>query len=205
MSKRRVTSLVVGLIVLVSATLFVVTLIRAEFYSARDEISVPEDTTLPQEQFVASAQAITPDRLIIPAITVDAHVQQVGISKHNTMAVPTNYTDVGWYRYGSKPGDRGKAVFDGHLDNGFGRDAVFKHLKDLKIGDDIYVKDLHGIQVHYKVTGFQNYNQNATSTAAIFSKTGPAEIEIITCEGIWNPATKMYSQRLIVTGKLVGG
>ena len=44
------------------------------------------------------------------------------------MGVPTNFTDVGWYRYGPAPGTPGNAVIDGHLDGKSVPEAVFYNL-----------------------------------------------------------------------------
>jgi sortase A len=152
---------------------------------------------------ITYASSTAPVRLFIPAIGVDAGVQNVGITRKGTMAVPTNYKDVGWYRYGPVPGKSGSAVMAGHLDNGFGLSAVFKRLADLKENDDVFITDVSGHQLHFRVikTGMYDYN---ASTKDIFASSSNARLNLITCEGTWNTNSKMYSNRRVVFTELVG-
>src|SRR6185369_4384139 len=96
-------------VVAVAVVVFVMTLTNATFYSASDEVSTTAG---------GQTGGRTPTRLRIETAGVNAPVQRVGVGKSGNMAVPTNYTDVGWYREGVVPGEAGSAVIDGHVDNG---------------------------------------------------------------------------------------
>jgi LPXTG-site transpeptidase (sortase) family protein len=144
-----------------------------------------------------------PTRLIVPTVGIDANVQHVGISKSGRMAVPTNYTDVGWYKYGSLPGEAGTAVMAGHLDNGFGQAAVFKQLEDLKPGDVITIQTQGGQAVHFKVRTSETFSAQLDSTDAIFVSSGVPQLKLITCEGEWDKKHKTYTNRRVVTADLI--
>src|SRR5258708_38380056 len=96
--------------------IFSATVVHALFYAPQPEIAAPA--------LEAKAPALKvppveyPDRLDIPVLNIDAAVLQVGIARSGHMAVPPNFTDVGWYKYGSLPGQKGSAVMAGHVDNG---------------------------------------------------------------------------------------
>src|SRR5215467_9873272 len=63
----------------------------------------------------------SPSRLLIPAINLNAAVEEVGILSDGNfagdMATPSRnpWEHVGWYDAGPRPGERGSAVIDGHL------------------------------------------------------------------------------------------
>lgn len=145
----------------------------------------------------------SPDRLIIPKIGVDAHVQHVGIAKDGAMAVPTNYTDVGWYKLGTAPGQIGSAVIDGHIDNGFGKDAVFKHLSELVSGDDLYIQTEAGTRLHFKVEDNETYPVADVPLQKIFNRKDTARLTLITCSGTFDTGTLRYDQRRVVYAVLV--
>lgn len=140
----------------------------------------------------------TPSRLSIPSIHVNALVQMVGITKSGNMAVPTNYTDVGWYDRGYYPGTPGNAVIAGHLDNGPSVPAVFWHLGDMKIGDEVDVVNAAGQTLVFKVTGESLYSPSNAPLQLIFGSSTEAHLNLITCDGVWDEATHMYDKRLIV-------
>ncbi|MCC2630775.1 MAG: peptidase sortase [Candidatus Paceibacter sp.] len=144
------------------------------------------------------ASTTDPVRLIIPSIGVDAKVQHVGISKQGTMAVPTNYTDVGWYKFGSVPGELGSAVIAGHLDNGFGLSGVFRKLGELQIGDEIIVQDKAGTRSHFRVTKTEVLGSGIQDTEEIFAMSDSARLNLITCEGDWIPEKESYGSRRVV-------
>src|SRR5438309_658887 len=87
----------------------------------------PHQTTagVPPE---AAARPPLPVRLVIPAIQVDASVEQVGRTPDGAMDVPKESNDVGWYKLGFRPGEQGNAVMAGHLDTATDR-AVFWDLQ----------------------------------------------------------------------------
>ncbi len=144
-----------------------------------------------------------PVRLIIPAIGVDAKVQKVGMSWSGTnMGVPTNFTDVGWYKLGTVPGAPGSAVIDGHLDGKYVPKAVFYNLGNLKPGDAVEIVDASGTIFRFLVVRLATYGANA-STSEIFSTDATsAHLNLITCAGDWNPQKKLYNKRIVVFTEL---
>lgn len=161
------------------------------------EVVLPQ----PPVAYGTTTPLTSPSRLVIPAIGVDANVQHVGITKTGNMAVPDNYTDVGWYRLGSAPGDQGNAVIAGHLDTGFGRPAVFIDLEKLKPGDEVVVQDASGEAARFIVERLQIYDYNDAPMEEIFGPSDESRLNLITCDGVWNPNSKTYNKRLVVFTK----
>ena len=62
--------------------------------------------------------ALTPVHLVVAAVGIDAHIEQVGVQSDGELATPPHdpWDDVGWYHFGPLPGKPGSAVIDGHLD-----------------------------------------------------------------------------------------
>lgn len=140
-----------------------------------------------------------PKELSIPSINVKALVQFVGIDQNGRMGLPTNFVDVSWYKYGPKPGERGSSVMAGHLDTTVDDKAVFAKLSRLKKGDDVYTVDKTGRKIHFRVIEKEVYEDTKAPLNKIFDQTiTTARLNLITCDGVWNPKTKNYSERLVV-------
>ena len=118
------------------------------------------------------------------------------------MGTPQNFGDVAWYSLGSKPGEPGNAVIDGHVNNALTKAGVFEHLTQIKLGDPISVTDSAGRSLNYKVTDIEEYPADTAPADSIFATTGPSQLVLITCDGDWVPADKSFSQRLVVFAAL---
>src|SRR5579884_3020692 len=105
------------------------------------------------------ADVITPMRLRIPAIGLDAAVEELGVDDQGQLQTPVRWEDVGWYVVGPYPGEAGSAALAGHVDSHLGP-AVFYRLHELKAGDGI---DLDGPRgpVSFLVTGVRSYAETA--------------------------------------------
>lgn len=178
-----------GAITALAVVVFVSTLVQAWYVSPQSEVTVAGERSL--------SRGIGPLRLRVPSLGIDANVQHVGLGKSGNMAVPTNYSDVGWYRAGSRPGQVGSAVFDGHVDNGFGLAGVFTKLDTIKPGAEVLV-DYASSTVRFVVTRVESYDKDAVPTNEIFSTTGRPGLVLITCEGDWLESQKTYDRRLVV-------
>ena len=143
-----------------------------------------------------------PVELIIPAIKVDAQVEQVGQDPTGAMDVPKKWEDVGWYKLGFRPGETGRAVMAGHLDSTTDK-AVFWDLHLLKPGDKVQVKQETGSTLTFQVTGSEAYAYNQAPLQKIFGPAAAATLNLITCNGTFDKASKNYDKRLVVYTKLV--
>jgi LPXTG-site transpeptidase (sortase) family protein len=195
--KRKFSTVIIAAITLLAAGAFVSILAQATLISHNEEeiSAVPTNTARATPH--AAAQTL-PWRLSIPAINVDAKVQSVGLGKSGNMAVPTNYTDVGWYRYGPEPGELGSAVIDGHVDNGLGFNAVFKQLGELKAGDDIFIENDNGESMHFVVADVETYDAKEVPREAVFARSDSPRLNLITCAGTWDQSKKSYDSRVVV-------
>jgi len=151
---------------------------------------------IPQNQVAAKASPGFPVRLLIPAINVNAAVQQVGFTKSREMEVPSNTVDVGWFKLGSRPGEKGSAVIDGHFDGDSGGAGVFTNLYKLKKGDKLYIENDKGEVTVFVVRESRTYDPGYAYD--IFSLSDSAHLNLITCDGVWDGVKKSYNKRLVV-------
>ncbi len=84
-----------------------------------------------------------PVTISIESIGVYASIQAVGVLD-GAMAVPDSKDYVGWYKYGTHPGETGSAVLAGHVNWKNGDDAVFTRLKEIQIDDIVVITDNFG-------------------------------------------------------------
>ena len=145
-----------------------------------------------------------PSRISIPAIGVDASVEQVGQDSQGRMDVPQNADNVAWYQMGFKPGENGNAVFAGHLDKATGEPAVFWNIPTLKRGDKIVVSGNSGKSLTYVITRTEQYPYNDFPLEEVFGPSERPMLNLITCVGSWNSAEASYSHRFVVYSQIVG-
>ena len=145
----------------------------------------------------SSPGVLTPARLKIPSLGVNAAVETVGIKTDGTMGTPKNFDNVGWYSPGSKPGEEGPAGFAGHVNNGGIRKGVFEKLSKIKTGDYVTVEDAAGRSKIYKVSSVREYPAEAPA-GELFAPGGPSRLVLITCDGEWLPAERTFDKRLVV-------
>lgn len=146
-----------------------------------------------------------PVRLVIPAIEVDAEVQFVGLDTSGTgaMGVPSNFTDVGWYKDGVRPGMQGSAVIAGHYNGKNTPRAVFYDLDTLKVGDEVVIMSAERIEDIYFVVKIETYDYDAPTTDVFISTDGKKRLNLITCSGDWMPESKLYNKRTVVFTELM--
>lgn len=140
-----------------------------------------------------------PVRLLIPAIEVDAAVEQVGLTPVGAMDTPKGPAEVAWFSLGTRPGESGSAVITGHYGtwkNGQG--SVFDNLHKLKKSDNIYIEDEKGETISFVVRESRNYEPSADAVDVFSSDDERSHLNLITCEGNWNKDSKSYSKRLVV-------
>jgi sortase A len=186
------------LFTIISVAVMGFVLVNGFLYASPGE--VPLSPSL-QKTFSRTAKEnpdLYPKELRIPAIGVDAKVQEVGITKNNNMATPNNFTDVGWFKYGVLPGQIGSAIIAGHVNDGFALPAVFGNLNDLRKGDNIYLDTVGGDTIHFVVAGIETYDYNAP-TVGIFDQKNGSFLKLITCAGVWVEKYKTHDKRLVVT------
>ncbi len=146
----------------------------------------------------------SPSRLLIPAIGINTAVEDVGIVPNGKwagdMETPTRspWTNVGWYDAGPRPGERGSAVIDGHLDDQNGHPAVFWNLHKLHADDEVQVVMSNGKKLTFRVTRIASYPPQAAPLQDIFGNNGGIYLNLITCAGDWIPSQGQTTLRLVV-------
>ncbi len=150
-------------------------------------------------QSAATTTLGTPLALTIPSIDFDASVIEVGLNNKGEMDVPSGTSsDVGWYKYGTEPGEVGSAVIDAHVY------AAFKDLDQVEVGDSIYVTGNTGEQLHFVVEEVATTKLEQTSAARLFNRIDKARLNLITCAGTYVASRGTYDHRLVVYAVLVG-
>lgn len=178
------------------------TSVSAQLVAPYTIVSETISVGVPNEEQSDATTTSKPARLVVPAIGINAQVIDVGVAESGNMAVPLTFTDVGWYRYGSKPGEKGSVVFDGHVNNGLGYQGVFAELGLLKVGDTIFVVSHNGTITPYVVEEVVSYKLAEVPLQKIFNRSDDAYLALITCDGIWDSSYSSYDRRLVVFGKM---
>lgn len=140
-----------------------------------------------------------PRTLSIPSIGVSARILSINTNKTGSLEVPRSIYDAGWYKHSGKPGDAAAMLLDGHY-AGPSYPAVFHHLDRLKNGAIIEIERGDGRKLRYKVTRTAKMPANKVDMASLLVSTpGAQKLNLISCAGTYNPQTKTYDQRFIVS------
>jgi sortase (surface protein transpeptidase) len=141
--------------------------------------------------------------LRVPSVGIDTpFVGPLGLNEDQTVQVPEGYEEVGWYRFGPKPGELGPAVVLGHVDSYQGP-AVFWPLQRLRAGDRIEIERADGTVGVFVVTHLDQHRQSGFPTEKVYGDIDHAGLRLITCSGTFNHGRQEYSHNLIVYAKLV--
>lgn len=163
------------------------------------QVSAPEVETEAQEQVTAAV----PQSLQIPKINVDTEVESAGLDEQKKPVLPKDPDNIVWYNLGPKPGEVGSSVVSGHYDKVTGAPAVFWDLKKLDKGDEILVTDADGNVHTFSVTNVVDYPYDKVPLKELYAaSTDKPLLNLITCGGTWNDATKLYSSRTVVYAEL---
>jgi sortase A len=144
-----------------------------------------------------------PSFISIPKINVRARVEQVGLDENNAMGIPQDENNAGWYKLGVRPGETGNSVIAAHYDKKDGSPAVFYSLSGLEKGDEIIVEDGDGKETRFLVTKTASYPLESFPLQEVFGKSDKQMLNLITCEGVYDKSSKLYSHRLVVFSEAI--
>lgn len=144
----------------------------------------------------------SPVRVVIPAIQINAEVEKVGLTGNNAIAVPRDANKVGWFTRRARPGEKGGAILAGHYDTPTGKPAVFSHLGELKIGDEVRVATDRGEELVFTVESVLKRPYQSFPLDIIFQAHDKEKLIMITCDGVWDTVKRGYSDRLVVWADL---
>lgn len=144
-----------------------------------------------------------PVHIRIPSAHIDADfVGPLGLNDDQTVEVPDSFEEVGWYKYGPRPGELGPAVVLGHVDSYQGP-AVFYSLGQAKVGDTIEIDRADGTTAVFEVIKSQRYPQSDFPTAEVYGDLDYPGLRVITCTGTYDHGSLRYSHNLVVYAKLI--
>ena len=136
-------------------------------------------------------------RVVIPAIGVDAPMIELGLNPDDSLEVPAEAGETGWWSGGAFPGERGTAVIAGHVDSTSGP-AVFFRLGELDPGDEIQVTARSGRVERFIVERSKQAEKDDFPTREVYEATAGPSLRLITCTGEFAEQTGHYEDNLIV-------
>jgi hypothetical protein len=146
------------------------------------------------------------DRIVIPAVGVNAAVTGMKVPSSGAMPDPIGYFNAVWYDFGNFTGlggyTEGNMVLAGHVDcarchNGASGRAVFYSVRNLQAGAAIQYVTSAGQTINYVVTSSESYSPNSNWAPIVASRA--ADLTIITCTGTFSGGE--YSLRHVVQAK----
>jgi hypothetical protein len=138
-----------------------------------------------------------PVALRIPAIGVRTRLIRLGLTRQDTLQVPSSPSVAGWYTRSPRPGEIGSSIIAGHIDSYRGP-GVFYRLRDLHPGNQIYVQQADGRFAVFRVTAVHQYPKTHFPTAPVYGPVPDAELHLITCGGTYDYATHNYLSNIVV-------
>ncbi|OIH97202.1 hypothetical protein BIU90_14775 [Curtobacterium sp. MCBA15_001] len=149
----------------------------------------------------AAKSTATPVRVTIPAIGVDASLEDLHRGSAGELDPPKGWDNAGWFSDGIVPGEVGPAVIAGHVDSPTSA-AVFFRLDELVSGDQIHVAMSDGSTRTFTVDRTERAAKSAFPTSDVYGVTPTPTLRLITCDGTFDTATGHYTDNLIVFAEL---
>lgn len=163
----------------------------------------PSESLEDAKNFVWKGGPEDPKRISISKIQVESLIQRVGVDQHSKVAVPNNVHLAAWFVESVQPGKTGLSIIDAHV-SGRSTDGLFKNLHTLTENDEFTVERGDGKVLSYKVMQVTTVPE-ADSAAVLFSQDPKvkSQLNLITCGGSYDTASRQYTERTIVTSQLI--
>jgi hypothetical protein len=133
---------------------------------------------------------------------VSVTLGELGKTSSGAVAIPTNWNQPGWYKYGPTPGQKGSAAILGHVDSTSGP-AIFYRLSSLRPGDKVNVKLADGRSVEFVVIGLRQYSKDNFPSKLVYGSRPYSALQLITCAGAFDTTTHHYLSNLVVFTRMV--
>ncbi len=145
--------------------------------------------------------APAPARLLVPRLKATMKVLPEGLDPRGFMALPESPFQAGWYKYSAAPGEqRGAVVIAAHVDTLEAGAGPLARLDRMRVGDTVQV--LAGPRTYtYRVESVLRLDKKAVDLAALFARSGPARLHLVTCGGPFDAATGHYEDNVIVVAE----
>jgi len=164
-------------------------------------------TETPQAPIEAASDRPPPDRptkVRIASIGVDATIIDLGLNPDRTLEVPEDIRLTGWWTGRSVPGEDGPSIVVGHIDSAAQGAGVFFRLRELDVGDAIYVERSDGSVAEFRVTETELVLKDEFPTEKVYGSTEGSQLRLITCGGSFDRSARSYLGNLIVYAEHVG-
>ncbi len=166
----------------------------------RTEVEALESDFIVQ---VAQNQSL-PKTLRIPKLNIETSFgSTLGLTDSGEVAVPDNFSNVGLYEYGPRPGELGPAVVLGHVDSYEGP-AVFYSIGQLDLDDKIEIETEDGTKLTFIVTDSVKYLQDDFPTELVYGDLDHAGLRLVTCSGTYNRDKNRYTHNRVIYARLEG-
>lgn len=165
------------------------------------------DTARPRAQLphALPSPPVRPGRPIeirIPALGVATAVTPISSDVSGVLVPPADYTTVGWWAAGVRPGAKhGTVLVTGHTVHTGG--GAFDNLDRMRAGQRVVVERPHRDLV-YRVSTVTVYRKGtlANRAATIFAQTGEARLALVTCED-WDGSEYLSNVVVLATSPRV--
>lgn len=148
--------------------------------------------------------ASRPTRLLIPSLSVDTAVIDLGLNADGSMQVPPDEKDSGWYTRSPTPGELGPAVLAAHVD-WKGKEGPFYDLREAEPGDAISVERADGRTAAFTVERVEKYPKNNFPTEEVYGNVDSAQLRLITCGGDFDASARSYRDNIVVFAQMRAG
>jgi hypothetical protein len=154
---------------------------------------------------LGSDAAVVPTGGVRPAPPVRVTVRSVGLA---APVVPVQRAgdgigvppagEAGWYDGGPRPGEPGRSVLIGHVDDIAGHLAAFGRIAAVRDGAEIKIADAHGRVRAFQVVGRAEVRKTGFPAADVYGPSAHPVLVLITCGGPWLGRARGYRDNILV-------
>jgi sortase family protein len=111
----------------------------------------------------------------------------------------------GWFDGGARPGEPGRAVLIGHVDDMAGRLAAFGRIARVRDGARVKVADARGRVHAFEVVGRAQTRKSAFPSQDVYGPSRRPVLVLITCGGPWLGRQRGYRDNILVYARSTDG
>lgn len=153
----------------------------------------------PAPPAVSTSTGRVPTSFAVPELGIRMPVEPEGVVASGEMALRPDPAELAWYRHGPRPGDaQGAVVLAAHLDApGYGIGPLAE-VHRLRPGDLLTVT-AGGVVHRYTVLSVQSVAKADLDLDALFARSGPPRLHVVTCGGDFDEEQRRYDHNVIVS------